>query len=194
MTMDKLKYIVIALIIALGISILYGYNTLKTQKTDRYIDINNVTVDTNGKKLVVQDSTTKKIHQQTNKTEITKEISYVPKTNKNDADVEIKSEKPKLKLKVNGGPINYFELKDQTEQYQTKDGKLIINQGITSSIDIRTNEYKRSKFSLTTAVNSDKKVMGGINYDLGNCVSASIYVGQGIKPYYGLTYRIGSHN
>lgn len=191
---NKLKYIVIALIIAaVGLSI-YGYNTLKTQKTDRYIDINNVTVDTNGKKLVVQDSTTKKIHQQTNKTEITKEISYVPKINKNDADVEIKSEKPKLKLKVNGGPVNYFELKDQTEQYQTKDGKLIVKQGITSSIDIRTNEYKRSKFSLTTAINSDKKVMGGINYDLGNCVSASIYVGQGIKPYYGLTYRIGSHN
>ena len=191
---NKLKYIVIALIIAaVGLSI-YGYNTLKTQKTDRYIDINNVTVDTNGKKIVVQDSTTKKIHQQTNKTEITKEISYVPKINKNDADVEIKSEKPKLKLKVNGGPVNYFELKDQTEQYQTKDGKLIVKQGITSSIDIRTNEYKRSKFSLTTAINSDKKVMGGINYDLGNCVSASIYVGQGIKPYYGLTYRIGSHN
>lgn len=191
---NKIKYIVIALIIAaVGLSI-YGYNTLKTQKTDRYIDINNVTVDTQGEKLVVQDSTTKKISQQTNKTEITKEISYVPKINKNDADVEIKSEKPKLKLKVNGGPINYFELKDQTEQYQTKDGKLIINQGITSSIDIRTNEYKRSKFSLTTAINSDKKVMGGLNYDLGNCVSASIYVGQGIKPYYGLTYRIGSHD
>ena len=191
---SKLKYIVIALIIAaVGLSI-YGYNTLKSQKTDRYIDINNVTVDTNGKKLVVQDSTAKKIHQQTNKTEITKEISYVPKINKNDADVEVNNEKPKLKVKVNGGPINYFELKDQTEQYQTKDGKLIINQGITSSIDIRTNEYKRSKFSLTIAVNSDKKVMGGINYDLGNCVSASIYVGQGIKPYYGLTYKIGSHN
>lgn len=193
---NKLKYIVIALIIAaVGLSI-YGYNTLKnSNKTDRYIDINNVTVDTQGKKLVVQDSTTKKISQQIkNKTEITKEISYVPKTNKNDADVEIKSEKPKLKLKVNGGPINYFELKDQTEQYKMQDGKLIINQGITSSIDIRTNEYKRSKFSLTTAINSDRKVMGGINYDLGNCVSASIYVGQGIKPYYGLTYRIGSHN
>lgn len=57
---NKIKYIVIALIIAaVGLSI-YGYNTLKTQKTDRYIDINNVTVDTNGKKLVVQDSTTKK--------------------------------------------------------------------------------------------------------------------------------------
>lgn len=46
---NKLKYIVIALIIALGISILYGYNTFKSQKTDRYIDINNVTVDSNGK-------------------------------------------------------------------------------------------------------------------------------------------------
>lgn len=192
---NKLKYIVIALIIAaVGLSI-YGYNTLKnSNKTDRYIDINNVTVDTQGEKLVVQDSTTKKIHQQTNKTEITKEISYVPKINKNDADVEVNNEKPKLKVKVNGGPSYFLNLKDQTEQYQTKDGKLIINQGITSSIDIRTNEYKRSKFSLTTAVNSDKKVMGGINYDLGNCVSASIYVGQGIKPYYGLTYKIGSHN
>ena len=190
---NKIKYIVIALIIALGISILYGYNTLNNNETDRYIDINNVTVDTNGKKLVVQDKNTKKIAQQTNKTEITKEISYVPKINKNDADVEIKSEKPKLKVKVNGCPINYFELKDQTEQYKMQDGKLIINQGITSSIDIRTNEHKRSKFSLTTAINSDKKVMGGINYDLGNCVSASVFIGQGIKPYYGLTYRIGSH-
>ena len=58
---NKIKYIVIALIIAaLGLSI-YGYNTLKnSNKTDRYIDINNVTVDTQGKKLVVQDSTTKK--------------------------------------------------------------------------------------------------------------------------------------
>lgn len=190
---NKLKYIVIALIIAaLGLSI-YGYNTLKNHKTDRYIDINNVTVDSNGKKLVVQDSTTKKIPQQTQRTGIKTDINYIPKESKADADVELKTTQPTLKLKVNGGPSYFLNLKDQTEQYKMQDGKLIINQGITSSIDIRTNEYKRSKFSLTTAINSDKKVMGGINYDLGNCVSASIYVGQGIKPYYGLTYRIGSH-
>ncbi len=75
-----------------------------------------------------------------------------------------------------------------------EDGKLVITQGMTSDINLVTNDYKRSKWSITTAVNSDKKVMGGINYDLGNCVSASVFIGQGIKPYYGLTYKIGSHN
>lgn len=190
---NKIKYIVIALIIAaVGLSI-YGYNTLKSQKTDRYIDINNVTVDTNGKKLVIQDSTTKKIVQQTQRTGIKTDINYIPKESKTDADVELKTTQPTLKLKVNNGPVHNFKL-NPTEKYKMEDGKLVITQGMTSDINLVTNDYKRSKWSITTAVNNDKKVMGGINYDLGNCVSASIYVGQGIKPYYGLTYRIGSHN
>lgn len=190
---NKIKYIVIALIIAaVGLSI-YGYNTLKSQKTDRYIDINNVTVDTNGKKLVIQDSTTKKIVQQTQRTGIKTDINYIPKESKADADVELKTTQPTLKLKVNNGPVHNFKL-NPTEKYKMEDGKLVITQGMTSDINLVTNDYKRSKWSITTAVNNDKKVMGGINYDLGNCVSASIYVGQGIKPYYGLTYRIGSHN
>ncbi len=190
---NKIKYIVIALIIAaVGLSI-YGYNTLKTQKTDRYIDINNVTVDTNGKKLVVQDSTTKKISQQTQRTEIKTDINYIPKESKADADVELKTTQPTLKLKVNNGPVHNFKL-NPTEKYKMEDGKLVITQGMTSDINLVTNDYKRSKWSITTAVNSDKKVMGGINYDLGNCVSASVFIGQGIKPYYGLTYKIGSHN
>ena len=190
---NKIKYIVIALIIAaVGLSI-YGYNTLKTQKTDRYIDINNVTVDTNGKKLVVQDSTTKKISQQTQRTEIKTDINYIPKESKADADVELKTTQPTLKLKVNNGPVHNFKL-NPTEKYKMEDGKLVITQGMTSDINLVTNDYKRSKWSITTAGNSDKKVMGGINYDLGNCVSASVFIGQGIKPYYGLTYKIGSHN
>ena len=190
---NKLKYIVIALIIAaLGLSI-YGYNTLKNHKTDRYIDINNVTVNTQGEKLVVQDSTTKKIVQQTQRTGIKTDINYIPKESKTDADVELKTTQPTLKLKVNNGPVHNFKL-NPTEKYKMEDGKLVITQGMTSDINLVTNDYKRSKWSITTAVNNDKKVMGGINYDLGNCVSASIYVGQGIKPYYGLTYRIGSHN
>lgn len=190
---NKIKYIVIALIIAaVGLSI-YGYNTLKSQKTDRYIDINNVTVDTNGKKLVVQDSTTKKIHQQTQRTGIKTDINYIPKESKADADVELKTTQPTLKLKVNNGPVHNFKL-NPTEKYKMEDGKLVITQGMTSDINLVTNDYKRSKWSITTAVNNDKKVMGGINYDLGNCVSASVFIGQGIKPYYGLTYKIGSHN
>ena len=190
---NKIKYIVIALIIALGISVLYGYNTLKTQKTDRYIDINNVTVDTNGKKLVVQDSTTKKIHQQTQRTGIKTDINYISKESKADADVELKTTQPTLKLKVNNGPVHNFKL-NPTEKYKMEDGKLVITQGMTSDINLVTNDYKRSKWSITTAVNNDKKVMGGLNFELGHTVSASVFIGQGIKPYYGLTYRIGSHN
>lgn len=191
---NKLKYIVIALIIAaLGLSI-YGYNTLKnSNKTDRYIDINNVTVDTQGKKLVVQDSTTKKISQQTQRTEIKTDINYIPKESKADADVELKTTQPTLKLKVNNGPVHNFKL-NPTEKYKMEDGKLVITQGMTSDINLVTNDYKRSKWSITTAVNNDKKVMGGLNFELGHTVSASVFIGQGIKPYYGLTYRIGSHN
>ena len=190
---NKIKYIVIALIIALGISVLYGYNTLKTQKTDRYIDINNVTVDTNGKKLVVQDSTTKKIHQQTQRTGIKTDINYISKESKADADVELKTTQPTLKLKVNNGPVHNFKL-NPTEKYKMEDGKLVITQGMTSDINLVTNDYKRSKWSITTAVNNDKKVMGGLNFELGHTVSASVFIGQGIKPYYGVTYKIGSHN
>lgn len=153
--------------------------------------INTLSFDTQGK-IENLAKETKNLTQQTNTVVETKEITYVQKTSDTDADVEIQTANPKVTVKVNDGEKYSFDLLP-TENTKMEDGKLIINQAYSSTIDIKANEYKRSKFSMTTALNADKKIMGGLNYDLGNCVAASVFVGQGIKPYFGFTYRIGGY-
>ncbi len=196
---DKLRvvlnYIFVALIAAMTIYNGYVLNLLnKKIETNTLVltdSINDLSIDTKGQIKNLEDAT-KQISKQRNTIVETKEITYVQKESETDADVELKTSDPKLTVKVNDGQKYSFNLLP-TEKSKMEDGKLVITQGFSSSIDIRADEYERSKFSLTTAMNSDKKVIGGLHYDLGHTVSASLFLGQGIKPYYGLTYRIGGH-
>lgn len=170
------------------------YNTYSIHKINKELNNNSIAmskleVGMSGK---IQDlsSKTDKIVKQHQSAVIRKEISYVEKSSKDDADIELNSSRPKISIKVNDGPKYYLDtLPNETTKLEN--GKLIINQRFGTDINIKADEYKMSRWHLTTALNADKKVMGGITYDLGNTVSVSAFIGQGIKPYYGLTYKIG---
>lgn len=121
-----------------------------------------------------------------------KEIVYVQKQSKDDADIELNTTKPKITVAVNGGKKYSFDLL-QTETDKFEQGKLVLTNSSAMDVDVTTDEYKKSKWQLTTAMNSDKQVLGGLSYSLGHNISAGVYIGQGIKPYYGLNWNIGSH-
>lgn len=190
-----LNCLFIALIAAMTIYNGYAIYTLNKKVDSNTLvltdSINSLSFDTQGK-IDNLAKETKTLTQQTNTVVETKEITYVQKVSDTDADVEIKTANPKITVKVNDGERYSFDLLP-TESTKMEDGKLLINQAYSSTINIKANEYKRSKLSMTTALNTDKKIMGGLNYDLGNSVAASVFVGQGIKPYFGLTYRIGGY-
>ena len=153
---------------------------------------NTIAVNLNGKLQEVSDKTNTLMNQKVTNT-VTQEIRYIEKESSNDADVELKTNPAQVSVKVNGGEKYYLNTLP-TETSKFEDGKLVINQAYSANLDIRADEYKHSKWSLITAMNSDKDVIGGLNYELGHTVSATILAGQGIKPYYGLTWRIGGHN
>ena len=153
---------------------------------------NTIAVSLDGKLQEVSDKTNTLMNQKVTNT-VTQEIRYIEKESSNDADVELKTNPAQVSVKVNGGEKYYLNTLP-TETSKFEDGKLVINQAYSTNLDIRADEYKHSKWSLITAMNSDKDVIGGLNYELGHTVSATILAGQGIKPYYGLTWRIGGHN
>lgn len=121
------------------------------------------------------------------------EISYIKKQAPDDADVEIKTSPPAVTVRVNDGPRYQFDLlTDESGKFE--DGKLVVSSASSMSLDITQSEYKPTKWNLITAMNADKEVLGGLSYSLGHTVSANVFVGQGIKPYYGLSWQIGSHS
>ena len=189
------KILIVAMLILTGYNT-YTLYTLKSEMLDSTIvindKINSMAIDTNGQLQTLDDKVNKITSQDTTQV-IRQEIRYVEKTSQDDADVELETNPAKVSVKVNGGEKYYLNTLP-TETSKFEDGKLVINQAYSTHLDITANEYKKSKWSLITAMNSDKDVIGGINYELGHTVSATVLAGQGIKPYYGLTWRIGGHD
>ena len=102
-------------------------------------------------------------------------------------------EKPNVSVRVNGGETYKFNLlEDESSKFEK--GKLDISQSSSMKLDITADDYKKSKWQITTAVNADKDTLFGLSYSLGHSVSANTFVGHGIKPYYGLTWQIGGYN
>jgi len=153
--------------------------------------IESVSLDTDGKinKAISQTAAEVAKHQTTQI--IQREIQYIEKQ-PGDADIELNTEPASVSVRVNNGDRYNFNLLP-TETNKFENGKLVLNSAYSTSIDIRADKKERSKYSLTMAMNADKKVIGGLSYDLGNTVSATILAGQDIKPYYGLTFKIGAH-
>lgn len=186
------------LIIFLAISLAYNGYQLREVKAqlerstillDNKID--SLSFDTDGKLNDVSEKINE-ISKQKNTTVIEKEIRYVEKESPDDADVELKTDPAKVSVKINDGKIYDFHLLP-TETSKFEKGKLLINSAYSTSLNITAPEIERSRYQLITAMNSDKEMIGGLNYELGNTVSATFLIGQGIKPYYGLTWRIGGH-
>jgi hypothetical protein len=188
--------------IALGIIILLNLATifyvnkaiydLKGQNIVLTNKLNSLTVDTKGK-LEETSKDIKALAEATASSNMKQEITYTKKDSDEDADVELKQSPAYVSVKVNDGKKYNFKLLPE-ENTKFEDGKLIIDQTYNTHLNIKASEYKKSKWQLITAMNSDKEVLGGLNYELGHTVSATWLVGQGIKPYYGLVWRIGAHD
>lgn len=180
------------LIILLILNIIFTFKVYKSLQESTVIlnsSIDKVSVSTSEKINDLEE----KVNSNISNVNVNKqEISYIPKSD--DTDIELKTSPSKIVVKVNDGKKYRFNMLP-TENYKFEDGKLVINSIYAANIDITTHkDYKKSKWSLLTALNSDKKAIWGVNYELGHVVSATVLAGQGIKPYYGLTFKIGAHN
>lgn len=195
MTNEKMACLAVTIL-----TLLSGYNAYKLHSLEETLGariitigdkVESVAINTNGKLENLEGQYDRLANIKT--TGVTqKEIVYVQKNSKDDADIELNSAKPRLTVSVNGGPKYAFGLlQNETDRFEN--GKLVLTSTSAADINITQDTYRKSKWQLTTAMNSDKQVLGGLNYSLGHSVSAGIYIGQGIKPYYGLNWSIGSH-
>lgn len=154
--------------------------------------INSVSVNTDGK-LQKLDEQYSKLAEIKSTNTVKTEIRYVEKDISTDPDIELNHEKPNVSVRVNGGETYKFNLlEDESSKFEK--GKLDISQSSSMKFDITVDDYKKSKWQVTTAVNADKDTLFGLSYSLGHSVSANTFVGHGIKPYYGLTWQIGDYN
>ena len=191
---DKLLKAALIINILISAFLMYYVIDIRHQLEDAVLvnnKVDSLAIDLNGKLAEVNKKTDTILKQKTTNT-VHQEIRYIEKESVNDADVEFNTDPAKISIKVNDGEKYYLNTLPD-EKYKFDQGKLVIDQAYSTHLDITADEYKRSKWSLITAMNADKDVIGGLNYEIGHTVSATILAGQGIKPYYGLTWRIGGH-
>ena len=191
---DKLLKAALIINILISTFLMYYVIDIRHQLEDAVLvnnKVDSLAIDLNGKLAEVNKKTDTILKQKTTNT-VHQEIRYIEKESVNDADVEFNTDPAKISIKVNDGEKYYLNTLPD-EKYKFDQGKLVIDQAYSTHLDITADEYKRSKWSLITAMNADKDVIGGLNYEIGHTVSATILAGQGIKPYYGLTWRIGGH-
>lgn len=154
--------------------------------------INSVSVNTDGKLQKLDEQYSKLAEIKTTNI-VRTEVRYVEKETATDPDIELTKEKPSVSVRINGGETYKFDLlEDESSKFEK--GKLDISQSSSMKLDITTDDYKKSKWQVTTAVNADKDTLFGLSYSLGHSVSANTFIGHGIKPYYGLTWQIGGYN
>lgn len=181
------------------LAVLASYNTyllhcLDTRLDDKVIaltdQIDSVRISTDGR-LQELDASCRSLAKAGNTQVVTREVTYVRKDSANDADVEINSTRPTVSVSVNGSPKYSFDTLPY-EKYKFDQGKLIISTASTSSIDITAKDYPRSPWTVAGLMNGNKKIAGTLSYDLGHSTSLTVMAGQEMKPYYGITFRIGS--
>ena len=153
-------------------------------------NINKISIDTEGKLAAIDKKYERLAEIKSSAAQVTN-AEYVAKTDKQDADVELKENKPKITVKVNGGEKYSFDLMEN-EAAKFDKGKLVLEKSSSIDLNLVTDEYKKSRWSITTAANADKEALFGVSYRLGRSVSADIFVGQHIKPYFGLTWSVGA--
>lgn len=112
------------------------------------------------------------------------EVSYIPKENDENTDIQIDKTQPVINVKYNDK--NYpFQLKQKEEQKFDK-GKLVVNQSGSIDIDIKHKEDERN-WTLKLG-QSNHGLAGGIDYRLGNIINTWTYfdkktqaIGVGVK-------------
>jgi hypothetical protein len=156
-----------------------------------------ITLDTNGKLDSLNNQLSKQIAQVKNTSTHTNTVTYVQKEidpvtgQKEDTDVELKTQPSKITVKVNDGSKYTFD-QQPNEKYKFENGKLLMTQQTTLDINVTQKKQSTSRLSVLALMRDKNHVMGGAFYNVTPSIAVGAMGGQGMKPYYGLMFKVGA--
>lgn len=156
-----------------------------------------ITLDTNGKLDSLNNQLSKQIAQVRNTSTHTNTVTYVQKEidpstgQKEDTDVELNAKPSKITVKVNDGSKYTFD-KLPTESSKFEDGKIVMTSQTALDINVTQKKQSTSRLSVLALMRDNKHMMGGAFYNISPAIAVGAMGGQGMKPYYGMMFKVGS--
>lgn len=158
---------------------------------------NQITLDTNGKLDSLNNELSKKLAQVKNTSTHTNTVTYIQKETdpvtgeKENTDVELKTKPSKITVKVNNGSKYTFD-QLPTENYKFENGKIVMTQQTALDINVTQKKPSTSRFSVLALMRDKNHVMGGAFYNVTPSIAVGAMGGQGMKPYYGMMFKVGA--
>ncbi len=158
---------------------------------------NQITLDTNGKLDNLNNTLSKQIAQVKNTSTHTNTVTYIEKEidpvtgEKEDTDVELKTKPSKITVKVNDGSKYTFD-QLPTENYKFENGKILMTQQTALDINVTQKKQSTSRLSVLALMRDKKHMMGGAFYNITPSIAVGAMGGQGMKPYYGMMFKVGA--
>jgi hypothetical protein len=156
-----------------------------------------ITLDTNGKLDSLNNTLSKQIAQVKNTSTHTNTVTYIEKEidpvtgEKEDTDVELKTKPSKITVKVNDGSKYTFD-QLPTENYKFENGKILMTQQTALDINVTQKKQSTSRLSVLALMRDKKHMMGGAFYNITPSIAIGAMGGQGMKPYYGMMFKVGA--
>lgn len=158
---------------------------------------NQITLDTNGKLDSLNNTLSKQIAQVKNTSTHTNTVTYIEKETdpitgeKEDTDVELKTKPSKITVKVNDGQKYTFD-QLPTENYKFENGKIVMTQQTALDINVTQKKQSTSRLSVLALMRDKNHMMGGAFYNVTPSIAVGAMGGQGMKPYYGVMFKVGA--
>ena len=158
---------------------------------------NQITLDTNGKLDSLNNTLSKQIAQVKNTSTHTNTVTYIEKEidpvtgEKEDTDIELKTKPSKITVKVNDGSKYTFD-QLPTENYKFENGKILMTQQTALDINVTQKKQSTSRLSVLALMRDKKHMMGGAFYNITPSIAVGAMGGQGMKPYYGMMFKVGA--
>jgi hypothetical protein len=146
-----------------------------------------ITLDTNGKLDSLNNQLSKQIAQVKNTSTHTNTVTYVQKEidpitgQKEDTDVELKTQPSKITVKVNDGSKYTFD-QQPNEKYKFENGKLLMTQQTSLDINVTQKKQSTSRLSVLALMRDKNHMMGGAFYNVTPSIAVGAMGGQGLKP------------
>ena len=195
------SYIVIAIMLIAQCVIGWQMYKLNQKIDNQAIALSNVkdqiTLDTNGKLDSLNNQLSKQIAQVKNTSTHTNTVTYVQKEidpvtgQKEDTDVELKTQPSKITVKVNDGSKYTFD-QQPNEKYKFENGKLLMTQQTSLDINVTQKKQSTSRLSVLALMRDKNHMMGGAFYNVTPSIAVGAMGGQGMQPYYGLMFKVGA--
>ena len=157
-----------------------------------------ITLDTNGKIDSLDNKLTKQIAQSKSVSTHTNTVTYVQKETDpvtgqaEDTDVELKTQPSKITVKVNDGTKYTFDQMPD-EKYKFEAGKLVMTQQTSLDVNVTAKRPSTSRLQILAAMRNKDHVMGGAFYNVTPNIAVGAMGGQGMKPYYGVLFKVGGY-